>query len=146
MILTVRTTRGREKTAVNAMHSKIKNNDYKINSVFTPEDLQGYIFVEGEKTSIQQLSKEARNLRGVIEEEVNITEIEKYLSEEQEEIKLEAGDVVDVIGGPFKGEEAKIKRVDETNREVTIELLDAAVPIPTTVDVDTVRKKANQNK
>ncbi len=145
MILTVRTTRGREKTAVNAMHSKIKNNDYNISSVFTPEDLKGYIFVEGEKNSIEQISNEVRNLRGVIDQEVGVEEIEKYLSEEQEDIKLEEGNVVDVIGGPFKGEEAQIKRVDETNREVTIELLDAAVPIPTTVDVDTVRKKANQN-
>lgn len=73
-----------------------------------------------------------------------VDEIEKYLSEEEEEIKLEVGDKVEVIGGPFKGEEAKINRIDDTNREVTIELLDAAVPIPTTVDVDTVRKKAQQ--
>ncbi len=70
-----------------------------------------------------------------------MSEIEKYLSEEQEELKIEEGDTVEVIGGAFKGEEAKINRVDETNREVTIELLDAAVPIPTTVDADMVRKK-----
>jgi len=50
---------------------------------------------------------------------------------------------VEVIGGAFKGEEAKVNRVDDTNREVTIELLDAAVPIPTTVDIDMVRKKSS---
>ncbi|MFB6203753.1 MAG: transcription elongation factor Spt5 [Candidatus Nanohaloarchaea archaeon] len=145
MILTLRTTRGREKTAIKAMRSKIKSENLDINAVFHPEDLRGYIFIEGNEADIRDLASDVRNARGVLDEEVEMDEIEKYLSEEQEDIKLEVGDEVEVIGGPFKGEEAKINRVDDTNREVTIELLDAAVPIPTTVDVDMVRKKASQS-
>ena len=141
MILTVRTTRGREKTVVNAMRSKIKAENYDIRAVFHPEDLKGYIFVEGAEQDIKDVVSDLRNARGAIDQEVGLEEIEKYLSEEQEEIKIEEGDEVEVIGGPFKGEDAKIKRVDDTNREVTIELMDAAVPIPTTVDADMVRKK-----
>lgn len=143
MILTARTTRGREKNAIEQMRSKIKTRDYDIKALFHPDDIEGYVFIEGNKADIKDLADDIRNVRGVLDEEVEVTQIEKYLSEEQEEIKLEEGDVVDVIGGPFEGEEAKIKRVDENNREVTIELLEAAVPIPTTVDVDTVRKKAS---
>ncbi len=142
MILTVRTTRGREKTAVKAMRSKIKANNFDIKAVLAPDDLKGYIFIEGKEQDIKDLTSEIRNARGVIDQEVGLDEIEKYLSEEQEDIKIEEGDEVEVIGGPFKGEDAKIKRVDDTNREVTIELIDAAVPIPTTVDADMVRKKA----
>ena len=142
MILTVRTTRGREKTAVNAMRSKVKANNYDIKAVFHPEDLKGYIFIEGREQDIKDIVSDVRSTRGVIDQKVGLDEIEKYLSEEQEDIKIEEGDEVEVIGGPFKGEDAKIKRVDDTNREVTIELMDAAVPIPTTVDVDMVRKKA----
>jgi len=144
MIMTARTTRGREKTAINAMRSQVKSSDLDIKAVFHPEDLRGYIFIEGTEADIRDLSNEVRNINGIIDEEVDVTEIEKYLDEEEEEIKLEVGNKVEVISGPFKGEEAKINRVDETNREVTIELLDAAVPIPTTVDIDSVRKKANQ--
>jgi transcriptional antiterminator NusG len=144
MIMTARTTRGREKTAINAMRSQVKNSDLDIKAVFHPEDLRGYIFIEGKEADIRELSNEVRNINGIIDEEVDISEIEKYLDEEEEDIKLEVGDKVEVISGPFKGEEAKIDRVDDTNREVTIELLDAAVPIPTTVDIDSVRKKANQ--
>lgn len=145
MILTARTTRGREKTAINALRSKIKNSDLDIKAVFHPEDLKGYIFIEGKEADIKDLSSEVRNINGIIDEEVGVDKIEKYLSAEEEEIKLEEGNEVEVIGGAFKGEEAKITRVDETNREVTIELLDAAVPIPTTVDADMVRKKASQS-
>ena len=144
MILTARTTRGREKTAINALESKVKGKDVDIRAVFHPEDLQGYIFIEGNESDIRDVAQDSRNINGIIDEEVDVDEIEKYLSEEQEEIKIEVGDKVEVVGGPFKGEEAKINRVDETNREVTIELLDAAVPIPTTVDADMVRKKAQQ--
>lgn len=144
MIMTARTTRGREKTAINASRSQIKTSDLDINAVFHPEDLRGYIFIEGSEQAIRDLASDVRNINGVIDEEVDVSEIEKYLSEEEEDIKLEVGDKVEVISGPFKGEEAKIDRVDEGNREVTIELLDAAVPIPTTVDIDSVRKKANQ--
>jgi len=145
MILTARTTRGREKSAINALRSKIKNSDKDIKAVFHPDDLKGYIFLEGKESDIKDLSNEVRNINGIIDEEVGVDKIEKYLSDEQEDIKIEEGDEVEVIGGAFKGEEAKITRVDETNREVTIELLDAAVPIPTTVDADMVRKKANQS-
>ena len=144
MILTARTTRGREKTAINAMRSQIKSENLDIKAVFHPDDLKGYIFIEGKEQDIRDLENDSRNARGVLDEEVPVDQIEKYLSEEQEEIKIEEGDVVEVISGPFKGEEAKIERVDEGNREVTIELIDAAVPIPTTVDIDTVRRKANQ--
>jgi len=142
MILTIRTTRGREKTVVNSMRSKVKSRNLDIRAVLAPDDLKGYIFVEGNKQDVKDLVSDLRNARGVIDQEVGLDQIEKYLSEEQEDIKIEEGDEVEVVGGPFKGEDAKIKRVDDTNREVTIELLDAAVPIPTTVDADMVRKKA----
>lgn len=145
MILTARTTRGREKTAIREMQSTIKNKNLDVKAVFHPEELKGYVFIEGKQSDIQKLSSDIRHLRGIIDEEVGLDEIDKYLKEEQEEIKLEEGDTVEVIGGAFKGEDAKVNRVDETNREVTIELLEAAVPIPTTVDVDMVRKKAKQD-
>jgi transcriptional antiterminator NusG len=144
MILTARTTRGREKTAINSLKSKVDNSDRDIKAVFHPEDLKGYIFIEGSEGDIRDLVSEVRNINGIIDEEVGVDKVEKYLSDEEEDLKLEVGDEVEVVGGAFKGEEAKINRVDETNREVTIELLDAAVPIPTTVDADMVRKKANQ--
>lgn len=142
MILTARTTRGREKTAIKELRSQIKSKNLDIKAVFHPEELKGYIFIEGDEGDIRQLASNVRQLRGIIDDEVDVDEIEKYLSDEQEEIKLEVGDEVEVIGGAFKGEAAKVNRIDDTNREITIELLDAAVPIPTTVDVDMVRKKS----
>lgn len=143
MILTVRTTRGREKNVIESMRSKVKAESLDIKALFHPEDLKGYIFVEGNEQDIRDAVSDLRNANGVIDREVDIGDIEKYLSEEREDIQIEEGDTVEVVAGPFKGEDATVKRLDETNREVTIELKEAAVPIPTTVDVDSVRKKAS---
>jgi transcriptional antiterminator NusG len=54
-------------------------------------------------------------------------------------LELDVGDVVEVIGGPFKGEKGKITRYDKTKRECTIELLEVSTPIPITVSVEFVK-------
>ena len=49
------------------------------------------------------------------------------------------GNIVEVIAGPFKGEKARVQRIDEGKEEVTVELFEAMVPIPITVRGDHVR-------
>ena len=49
------------------------------------------------------------------------------------------GNIIDVIAGPFKGEKARVQRIDEAKEEVTVELIEAMVPIPITVRGDHVR-------
>lgn len=145
VILTVRTTRGREKTVMKSINTKMGSGDYPgIKAAFYPEELKGYVFIEADtEKQINTLTDELRHVRGVIDKPASIDDLERFLSEEEEDIELEAGDTVEVIGGPFKGEEANIKRVDDANREVTIELLEAAVPIPVTISVDMVRKQVS---
>ncbi len=55
------------------------------------------------------------------------------------EIKVNKGDVVEIIGGPFKNEKGKVTRVDEAKEELTIELLEAAIPIPITIPIESSR-------
>jgi len=141
-ILTLRTTRGREKTVVNSLQAKIDNEDYAVKAILYPHDLKGYVFIEGEEVDIRELGNSLRHVKGVIDDEVEIDDLEKFLSEEPQEIKLEAGDKVEVVGGPFKGEEAEIDRIDEANQEATIKLLEAAVPIPVTISVELLRKRS----
>ena len=44
-----------------------------------------------------------------------------------------------VVAGPFKDEKAKVTRVDKTKSEIVVELLEAAVPIPITINLDSVK-------
>ena len=54
-------------------------------------------------------------------------------------VNIQKNDVVEIISGPFKGENAKVQRIDQIKEEVIVELLEAAVPIPITVKLDSVK-------
>ena len=146
MIMTIRTTTGRENVVIDSIVSKIQSRKIPIKSVFHPEELRGYIFIEGESEDIEASIKGIPHVRGLINKEVKMEELEIFLIPEKSEIKLESGDLVEIIGGPFKGEKAKITRYDETKNEVTVELLEAAVPIPLTISVNSVRITEKKKK
>ena len=52
---------------------------------------------------------------------------------------IQKGSIVELVSGPFKGERAKVVRIDESREEVVLELIEAAVPIPVTVKADQIR-------
>lgn len=139
MIVTVRTTVGRENVVVEALTNKIARNKIPIKAVFLTEDLRGYIFIEGEPDDVDNLIKNVQHMRGIVANDVSLDELEKFLVPEKQEIHLEIGDVVEIIGSPFKGEKAKITRVDEVKSEITVELLEVAIPIPVTIPTVSVR-------
>jgi transcriptional antiterminator NusG len=139
MILTIRTTTGRENVVIDSLISKIQGKNTGIKSLFHPEELRGYVFIEGEAEDIKAVVKGIPHVRGLIQRDVKLEELERFLIPEKSEIKVEVGDTVEIIGGPFKGEKAKITRSDETKGEITVELLEAAIPIPVTISVNSVR-------
>jgi transcriptional antiterminator NusG len=49
------------------------------------------------------------------------------------------GDIVEIINGPFKGEKARVKQIDASKEEITVELFEAMVSIPVTIKGDVVR-------
>ena len=46
---------------------------------------------------------------------------------------------MELVNGPFKGEKARVQNIDEGKEEITVELIEAMVPIPVTVKGDSVR-------
>jgi len=70
---------------------------------------------------------------------VNLNDINKFLQPAKVVVDLNVTDIVEVIGGPFKGERGKVTRYDKIKREITLELVEAAVPIPLTVSVEMVK-------
>jgi len=139
MIRTIRTTVGRENAVIETLISKIKSRSLDIKSIFHPGELKGYIFVEGEEEAIDNIIKAVPHIKGIIRKEVKMNDIKKFLEVRKIEIKINRGDVIEVTSGPFKNEKGKVTRVDEAKEEVTIELLEAAIPIPITVPIESVR-------
>ena len=140
MIATLRTTTGREGVVIDSIVTRVQNKKIPIKSVFHTEDLRGYIFIEADDTMmIDEAVKGLPHIRGIVATNVQLDELEKFIVPEKREIILDVGDVIEVTGGPFKGEKAKITRVDETKGEATIELLEAPIPIPVTVPTTSLR-------
>lgn len=138
-MLTIRTTTGRENVVIDSLSTKVKNRTLPIKSIMHPEDLRGYIFIEGEQEDVENLIKNVPHIRGLINKQVKIEDVERFMIAEKSEVRFEVEDLVEIVGSPFKGELAKITRVDETKNEITVELLEAAIPIPVTISVNSVR-------
>ncbi|MEM7819550.1 MAG: transcription elongation factor Spt5 [Candidatus Aenigmatarchaeota archaeon] len=139
MIGIIRTTTGKESIVIDSIISRVQTHNIPIKSVFHPEELRGYVFIEGEFNDIEEAIKNIPHARGLIKKSANINDIERFLIPEKSEVKLEVGDIVEIIGSPFKGEKARITRVDESKNEIIVELLEAAIPIPVTISINSVR-------
>ena len=144
----IRTTTNKEKNVASKLADRAYKDHYNIFSIVVP-GLKGYIFVEGEKVDVEKMYKGVAHVRGLVQGETSISEIEHFLAPKPAVTKLEEGYIVEVSSGPFKGERAKIISIDTTKNEVTIELLEATVPIPITLPAESVRvleKGAGQEK
>ncbi|OYT42706.1 MAG: transcription elongation factor Spt5 [Candidatus Aenigmarchaeota archaeon ex4484_224] len=138
-IYAIKTIVGRERVTMKGIKGRVIEENLDIKAIVHPEELKGYIFIEGEIDEIEKAVANMPNVRGIIRKPISVEEIKKFLIPKKVEIELNVGDLVEVIGGPFKGERGKVKRYDKAKREVTIELLEATVPIPITVAADLVR-------
>ncbi len=136
-IYTLRTTIGREKIVIDEISNKIKLEGFEIKALLHPERLKGYIMIEGEEGDIREAIRDIRYAKGLISKEVDIDKIKQFLESKENKVELHRGDIIEIIGGPFRGERGKITRVDKN--EVTAELLEAAVSIPITLTNDSIR-------
>ncbi|MBW6462179.1 MAG: transcription elongation factor Spt5 [DPANN group archaeon] len=144
MIFTVRTTVGREKTAIDSINVKIQGSLGPIKAVISPAELKGYIFVEGDDAdSVTEALRAVPHVKGLIKKQVEIEQIESFFENKVEIIQFKEGDLVEVIGGPFKKEKARVTRINDTKRDAKVELVDATVPIPITIKLDLLKKINN---
>lgn len=136
-----RSAPGREEALIEAIGTVLmKKEDHGIYSVFSPDAVKGYIFVEGE--SFQKISDSLRgikNFKGLIRTEIDFKEIEKYFDKNAEKIVVNERDIVEVIAGPFKGDKGLVTRIVPGKDEIIIEPLDSPVPIPITLNIDDIR-------
>ena len=140
MIFAVRTMVGQEKNIAGLMASRVEKEHLDVYSILASESLKGYVLVEAEtKGDVEELIKGMPRVRGVVPGTISIEEIEPLLTPKKIIENIEKGDVVEIIAGPFKGERAKVIRVDKNKEEITLELENAAVPIPITLSVEGVK-------
>lgn len=139
-IFALRTTANREEQVMDFVVSNVKKNNLPVFAVIRPHGMRGYIFVEAsDRQAAEQAAFNIPYARGILPKEIDYKEIEHMLEQVKREVDIRKNDIVEIISGPFKREQAKITRIDKAKEEVVVELLGAAVPIPITVKMDAVK-------
>ena len=143
----LRTTIGQERNVANMIYSRIGKLGVGIYSILVTPELRGYIIIESAgNTEIEKALPGISHVRGVVEGEMELGEIEKFLEPVSTVAKVNLGDVVEFTAGPFKGSRARVTKVDETKEEITVVLFEATVPIPVTVAGSDIRVIVKEEK
>ena len=139
-IFALRTTANREDQVMSFIASNVERKNMHVYSIIRPHGMRGYIFIEAEtQAAAEEAAHGIPYARGILPKKVEYKEIEHMLEQVKKEINIQKNDICEIISGPFKREKAKITRVDKVKEEVVVELLEAAVPIPITVRIDSVK-------
>lgn len=122
------------------MTARIGREHFEVYSILVPHDIRGYVMAEAlNKTEIEKSLRGVSHAKGIVEGEIALADIEKFFEPKPMVTKVDTGDIVELISGPFKGEKARVVRVDVKKEEITVELFEATVPIPVTVRGDTIK-------
>ncbi|ODS43084.1 MAG: transcription elongation factor Spt5 [Candidatus Altiarchaeales archaeon IMC4] len=156
MIYTVKVTSGQERFVAEMLYQNAMNQraemakeGKEVYSILYTTGLKGYVLVEADSPgTVEDLARGVPKTRGLILKKkgdlssagtIAIAELEKTLVPTPTIQEVSKGDIIEIIAGPFKGEKARIANIDETKREITVELTEAAVPIPVVIRSDDVR-------
>lgn len=139
-IFAIRTTANREDQVADFIAANAEKKKLDIYAVVRPHGMRSYIFVEAiNKLEAEQAAFDVPYARGVLPQPVPYTEIEHMVEQIKKEVNIKKNDIVEIISGPFKREQAKVTKVDKEKEEVVVELLEAAVPIPITLKMDSLK-------
>ncbi|MFH1835431.1 MAG: transcription elongation factor Spt5 [Methanobacteriota archaeon] len=155
-IYVVRATAGQERVVAEIMYREalsLKDEFEKLGKavygVLYTTGLKGYLLVEADSPgTVEDLARNVPKTKGLLLKKrgdlssagvVSISELEEILDPTPIVTEVNKGDLVELISGPFKNEKARVARIDADKNEITVELIEAAVPIPVIVRGDDIK-------
>jgi transcriptional antiterminator NusG len=162
-IYVVRATAGQEHVVARLLYQEAVSREKKgaveegekIYSVLYTTGLKGYVLVEADNPgTVEDLARNTPKTRGLLQKRggpgtIPIDELEKTLMPTPIVQQVNKGDLVELVSGPFKKEKARVAKIDKDKDEITVELIEAAVPIPVIVkgdDIKILRREEEETK
>jgi len=140
MIFIIKVTTNKEERALEMISERAEKKQLAVYSVIRPHGLRGYVILEAaDRETAEESVFNLPYIKGIIGKTLAYEEIKNMLEPKVEDFNVEVGDIVEMIGQTFKGEKAKVTRVDKTKGEVVVSLLGASVPIPVTIKMDNIK-------
>ena len=155
-IYAVKATAGQERVVAELFYREAENKREmleaeggKIYSVLYTPGLKGYVLVEANSPGVvEDVARDVPKTRGLLLKEkgnlesagiIPISDLEKTLKPTPIVTEVVRGDLIELIAGPFKGEKARVAKIDAAKNEITVELIEVAVPIPVIVRGDDIK-------
>jgi len=136
----VRVTSSQEKITADILEYKVSKSNLNIDSIVLVEGMRGYLIIEAEnEVACRELIMNEPHVKGMLPKPLSQEELDKMLDVKRTVQEIAISDIVEFLSGPFKGYKAKVIKVDSTKDEITVELMDVAVPIPVTTKSNIAR-------
>jgi len=118
-IIAVKTSIGHERVVADAVFARARVRDIGIFAVLVPVNLRGYMLVESMNPDrLEEVVRGIRRARGIVKPEdekaIRFEDVELYLAPKPVVSGIMEGDIVELMAGPFKGEKARVMKIDET--------------------------------
>src|SRR5437870_11347340 len=118
-IYAVRTTSGQERTVVDLMASRAQPKKLPMTAILAPEVIKGYVFVEAAGPHfVDEAIAGTRHARARTRGAVSTSAIERFIVTKPVIEELRVSDTLEVVGGQFRGLQAKITSIDKVTQEV----------------------------
>ena len=105
MIFIIKVTTNKEDRAVEMIAERAAKKNLGVSAVIRPHGLKGYIILEAnDRDSAEEAAFNLPYIKGIIGKTVTYEEVQGMLEPKVEDIKIEIGDIVEMISEPFKNE------------------------------------------
>lgn len=102
--------------------------------------MRGYLILEvQDENAARELILDEPHVKGILPKPLSEEDLNKMLEVKKVAQEIGVNDIIEFVSGPFKGYKAKVIKVEHTKEEITVELMDVAVPIPVTTKAGIAR-------
>src|SRR3990167_6779638 len=114
MLFIIKVTTNKEDKTIEMISERVQKKSLGVYALARPHGIRGYIVLESvDKDSAEEAVFNLQYVKGIIGKTVQYEEIKNMLEPKIEEMNISVGDIVEIIGQTFKGEQAKVTRIDK---------------------------------
>jgi transcriptional antiterminator NusG len=129
----VRVTSSQERITADILQNKIEKSAVPVYSIILAEGMRGYLILEvQDENAARELILDEPHVKGILSKPLSEEELNRMLEVKKVIQEIGVNDTIEFMSGPFKGYKARVIKVEPTKEEITVELMDVAVPIPVT--------------
>jgi len=133
MYFIIRVTSSQERITADILQNKVEKLAVPVYAIILAEGMRGYLILEAQdENAARALILDEPHVKGILPKPLSEEDLNRMLEIKKVTQEIGVNDIIEFVSGPFKGYKAKVIKVEQAKEEMTVELMDVAVPIPVT--------------